>query len=123
MRFDRILLSTLQMALLYCVPANGQDNLFSGKTAELGRQLTISLTAEEDFGHPMIAPPGMRADRVKLLRDAYAKTLKDPALIADIKKQEYDFEPVSSEELQALAKIVVTQPPQMIERLKRISGN
>jgi hypothetical protein len=49
--------------------------------------------------------------------------LKDPALIADIKKQEYDFDPVSGEELEALAKTVVNQPPQVIERLKKIWGN
>jgi tripartite-type tricarboxylate transporter receptor subunit TctC len=61
------------------------------KTAELGRQLATVLTAGENFGHPMIAPPGLSADRVKLLREAYVSTLKDPALIADIKKQEYDL--------------------------------
>jgi tripartite-type tricarboxylate transporter receptor subunit TctC len=93
------------------------------KTAELGRQLATVLTAGEDFGHPVIAPPGIPADRVKLLREAYANTLKDPALIADIKKQEYDFDPVSGEELQALAKTVINQPPQVIERLKKILGN
>jgi tripartite-type tricarboxylate transporter receptor subunit TctC len=93
------------------------------KTAGLGRQLAMVLTAGEDFGHPMIAPPGVPADRVKLLRDAYANTLKDPALIADIKKQEYDFDPVAGEELQALAKTVVNQPPQVIERLKKVLGN
>jgi tripartite-type tricarboxylate transporter receptor subunit TctC len=93
------------------------------KTSELGRQLATVLTAGEEFGHPMIAPPGMPGDRVKLLRDAYAKTLRDPALLADVKKQEYDFEPVSGEELQALAKTVVNQPAPVIERLKKIFGN
>jgi len=93
------------------------------KTADLGRQLATVLTAGENFGHPMIAPPGIPADRVKLLREAYANTLKDPALITDIKKQEYDFDPVPGEELQALARIVVNQRGQVIERLKKILGN
>jgi tripartite-type tricarboxylate transporter receptor subunit TctC len=81
------------------------------------------LTAGENFGHPMIAPPGIPADRVKMLRDAYEKTLKDPDLVNEIKKQEYDFDPVSGEELQALAKTVVNQPPQVIERVKKLLGN
>jgi tripartite-type tricarboxylate transporter receptor subunit TctC len=93
------------------------------KTAELGRQLATVLTAGENFGHPMMAPPGVPADRVKLLREAYAYTLKDPALIADLKKQQYDFDPVSGEELQTLAKTVVNQPPPVIERLKKILGH
>jgi tripartite-type tricarboxylate transporter receptor subunit TctC len=93
------------------------------KTAELGRRLASVLTAGEDFGHPMMAPPGVPAERVKLLRDAYAKTLKDPELLVDVKKQEYDFDPVSGDELQTLAKTVVNQPAQVIERLKKILGN
>jgi hypothetical protein len=44
-------------------------------------------------------------------------------LIADIKKQEYNFDPVSGEELQTLAKTVVNQLPQVIERVKKILGN
>jgi tripartite-type tricarboxylate transporter receptor subunit TctC len=93
------------------------------RTPEIGRQLATVLTAGENFGHPMIAPPGVSADRIKLLREAYANTVKDPALIANIKKQEYDFDPVAGEELQTLAKTVVNQPPQVIERLKQILGN
>jgi len=93
------------------------------KTSELGRQLATVLTAGEEFGHPMIAPPGVPADRVKLLREAYAKTLKDPDVLAEVKKQEYDFDPVSGEDLQALAKTVVNQPAAVIERLRKILGN
>jgi len=93
------------------------------KTNDLGRRVASVLTAGENFGHPMIAPPGIPADRVKMLRDAYEKTLKDPDLVSEIKKQEYDFDPVSGEELQALAKTVVNQPPQVIERVKKLLGN
>ena len=93
------------------------------KTTDLGRRLASVLNAGEDFGHPMMAPPGVSAERVKLLRDAYAKTLRDPELLVDVKKQEYDFDPVSGDELQTLAKTVVNQPAQVIERLKKILGN
>jgi tripartite-type tricarboxylate transporter receptor subunit TctC len=93
------------------------------KTNERGRQLATVLTAGENFGHPMVAPPGLPVDRIKLLRAAYANTLKDPALIADVKKQEYDFDPVTGEELQALAKSVVNQPAAVVDRLKKIFGN
>ena len=93
------------------------------KTTEVGRRLASVLTAGENFGHPMIAPPGAPPERVKMLREAYEKTLKDPELIAEVKKLEYDFDPVSGDELQALAKTVAIQPPQVIERLKKIVGN
>src|SRR5262245_4824673 len=93
------------------------------KAPELARQLATVLTAGENFGHPMMAPPGVSADKITALREAYANAVKDPALIADIKSQEYDFDPVPGEELQALAKTVVNQPSQIIERLRKIFGN
>jgi hypothetical protein len=56
-------------------------------------------------------------------QEAYVNTLKDPALVSDIKKQQYDFDPVTGEELQTLAKTVINQSPQVIEGLKRILDN
>ena len=44
------------------------------------------LTAGEGFGHPMMAPPGSSPDRVKILREAYLKALKDPKLVAEAQK-------------------------------------
>ena len=38
------------------------------------------VMAPNEFGRPWTAPPGMAADRLKILRDAWSKTLKDPEL-------------------------------------------
>lgn len=93
------------------------------KTNDLGRRLAAVLTAGENFGHPMMAPPGTPTVRVKTLRDAYQEALKDPELVAEIKKREYDFDPVPGEEIQNLANSVTNQPPQVIDQLKKILGN
>jgi hypothetical protein len=45
--------------------------------------------------------------------------LKEPELLAEVKKAGTDLSPVSGEELQDLAKEVIHQPPEVIERLKR----
>ena len=47
------------------------------------------------MGRPMFGPPGVPADRLKILREAYAKTMKDPQLQAEVKKRNYEFDPVS----------------------------
>ena len=49
--------------------------------------------------------------------------LKDPEFIAEVKKRRYDLEPVSWEEMQNLAKEVTSQPPDVVERVKRILEN
>ena len=93
------------------------------KTPESGRRLAKVLLAAGDMGRPMLAPPGVPADRLKILRDAYSKTMHDEQFQAEVKKRNYEFDPVSGEELERLGKEVTSQPPEIIERLKKVLGN
>ena len=74
------------------------------------------------FGRPILATPGISADRVKLLREAYTQMLKDPEFLADANKRQWEINPVSGERLEALAKEVINQPPEIIERMKKVMG-
>ena len=65
----------------------------------------------------------MPADRVKTLREAFMKTMNDPALLADAKKREWDVDPLGGEELEAIAKDIMVQPPEVIERMKKLLEN
>ena len=93
------------------------------KTPESGRGLAKVLLSAGDMGRPMFGPPGVPADRLKLLREAYVKTMNDPQLQEEIKKRKYEFDPVSGEALESLAKEVTSQPPEIIDRLKKVLGN
>lgn len=75
------------------------------------------------FGRPFIGPPGMAPERVKILREAFAKTMKDPEFLAAAKKRKWDIDLTSGEELEAIAKEVMVQPPDVIERLKKLMKN
>ncbi len=59
---------------------------------------------------------------MKILREAYEKMLKDPGFLDDIKKKRFELDPISGEELEALVKEVMTQPPEIIDRLKKLLG-
>jgi len=74
------------------------------------------------FGRPILAPPGIPADRVKLLRDAYLNMLKDAEFLAEAKQRQWEIAPISGERLEALAKEVINQPPDIIERMKKVMG-
>jgi tripartite-type tricarboxylate transporter receptor subunit TctC len=76
--------------------------------------------AGSDFGRPIIAPPGVPPDRVKILRDAFNKTMADPELLAEAKRKNFDIAPTRGEELETLAKEVVAQPPEILERLRSL---
>jgi len=92
------------------------------KTAESSRRLAKLILASGDLGRPIIGPPGVPGDRIKILRQAFLKALADPELLAQAEKQNVEIEPTSGEELEALAKEVMAQPPDVIERMKKLLG-
>jgi len=74
------------------------------------------------FGRPLVGSPGIPPDRVKILRDAWTRALQEPELVAEVSKSRMDMDPVSGEEVQALAKEIIDQSPEVIIRLKKILG-
>jgi tripartite-type tricarboxylate transporter receptor subunit TctC len=92
------------------------------KTPEAGRRLATVILAAGDVGRPYVAPPGVPADRIKMLRDAFTKTINDPAFKAEAEKRKLELDLVSGEELESLAKEVIAQPPDTIERMKKVLG-
>jgi tripartite-type tricarboxylate transporter receptor subunit TctC len=68
----------------------------------------------------MLAPPGMPPERLKILREAFVKTMKDPGFLAEIEKRKYELDPTPGENLEAIVKDVMSQPPTIIERLKTV---
>jgi tripartite-type tricarboxylate transporter receptor subunit TctC len=69
-----------------------------------------------------LAPPGVPADRVKALREAFDATVKDLAFLEDAKKQNLDIQPVSGEELQQIVADIVGAPKPIVDRLVAIIG-
>jgi len=92
------------------------------KTAENVRRLVKVVLAADEFGRPIVFPPGVPADRVKIIRDAFNKTIHDPTLLAEAEKRRLDIDPASGEELDALAKEVMTATPDIVDRVKKLIG-
>jgi len=92
------------------------------KTAENVRRLAKVVLASDEFGRPLVFPPGVPPDRVKIIRDAFNKTINDPTLLAEAERRRLDIDPATGEELDALAKEVMTAPPDIVERVKKLIG-
>jgi tripartite-type tricarboxylate transporter receptor subunit TctC len=90
------------------------------KTPAMNRRVTEAMLQGGEWARPMMAPPGTPADRVAILRAAYEKAAKDPELLAEAKKLRIDVAPARGEQLQATAKEVMTQPPEVIEQIKKL---
>jgi tripartite-type tricarboxylate transporter receptor subunit TctC len=93
------------------------------KAPEVTRRLATVLMSPDSIGRPLIAPPSMPADRIATLRTAFMKAVADPELVAEAQKRGWELEPVSGEELETIAKRVVVQPPDVIEKMKKLLAN
>ena len=90
------------------------------RTAATTRSLVTAVVASGDLGRPFITPPGIAVDRLKILRDAFRKTMGDPAFLADVKARKLEADPDYGEELETIAKEVGTQPREIVERMKKL---
>lgn len=92
------------------------------RTSEGSRKLADAVLAANAFGRPLLAPPGVPPDRVKILREAMDKAMKEPAFVAETKKRKWVLAPISGEKLQALAREVLDLPPNVLEKMKKVLG-
>jgi len=92
------------------------------KTPDPVRRLVKVAVAADEFGRPIVLPPGVPADRAKIIRDAFRKAINDPALIAEAEKRRLDLDPEYGEELDKLAKEVMATPPDIVEKVKKLIG-
>src|SRR5262245_41636193 len=90
------------------------------KTSDLGRRVVTVMLGSGELGRPIVAHPATPADRTKILRDAFIKSMSDPALLADAAKNNLEITAVSGEELSKIAKDVIEQPPEVLERIRKI---
>jgi len=90
------------------------------KTAETGIRLATIILAVGAFGRPYVSSPGLPPERAKIIQAAFKKTITDPDFQAQAKERRLDVGPVGGEELATLAREVIAQPTDVIERVKRL---
>jgi tripartite-type tricarboxylate transporter receptor subunit TctC len=81
------------------------------------RQAIAFLYAGVGLGRPFFAPPGMPADRMTMLRDAFSATMKDADFIADAKKQKLDYAPEDGEHLAAYVRRIYAMPKTIVDKV------
>ena len=80
------------------------------------------VLAYTEFDRPFAAPPGLPKERLQILRESFERMLKDPEFAAEAKKQlDWDGTAfLTGEQMQKKIDVTVTQPPDVIKRVKEI---
>lgn len=71
-------------------------------------------SAPEQVARPYVLPPATPAELVRTMRDAFAKTIKDPELAAESKKAKFDLEYLPGDQAQKILVEVMQQPQDIV---------
>ena len=85
------------------------------KKEATARLLSIAFAS---INRPFAVSPAVPAERVALLRQAFANTMKDPQFIAEAERMHADLSPTTGEQLEALVSEALSFPPDIVEILK-----
>ena len=89
-------------------------------TTQEQRDVLNILNAPGQLGRPFIAAKEAPRERVQVLASALAETLKDPALLADARKQSLPVEHFSAEESEKIINTVYSASPDLVRRFKAV---
>jgi len=72
------------------------------------------------LGRPIVAPPDLPPDRVRLLRAAFRQAMEDPQLRADAQTLRLAIDPIFGDEAQLIIQRLYASPPDVVERTRKI---
>ena len=82
------------------------------------------LGIREEITRPYLAPPGIPPERLTTLRRAFDATLRDPAYLADMQRQQLEVqEPSTGEDLAIVVGKIARTPPAVVQRLVTVFNN
>lgn len=82
---------------------------------EHDRQVLALIMASDDIARPYVAPPGVPAERLQALRDAFAATLRDPQFLAEAKKQKLELDPMDWREMTEAVDKLYASPKSVVK--------
>ena len=86
------------------------------------RKIFKLISSAPALGQPYVAPPGVPAQRLAILRQAFTATLIDPAFLADAKKIRFAVEPMSAADVTQIVYDTVHAPADIVAKAKAAMG-
>jgi tripartite-type tricarboxylate transporter receptor subunit TctC len=87
------------------------------------RRVLQLVFVPQEIERPFLAPPGVPAERVALLRAAFEATMKDPAFAAEAQATRLEVGYVGAEELSQIIQRAYAMPADVVESAKQAVGN
>ena len=106
-------------------PGQGDEGVSRARdlvSGEKGRSLVTLIAAPFTLRRVTVGPPGVPADRVALLRDAYRKAVTDPGLLAKMEELRHHIEPMFGDDVRRRIEVALNQSPETVAKLAAVVG-
>jgi tripartite-type tricarboxylate transporter receptor subunit TctC len=84
------------------------------------KQLLNLLNGGDEVGRPFIMSKDVPADHLAIIREAFDDTMKDPAFLADMDKQQLPVHPLTGDQAQKTVSSLIAVPPDIVAKAKPI---
>ena len=99
--------------------AMGAQNLYDVVKNSDDKQVLEAIFNQQEFGRPYLTPPGVPADRLEALREAFDATMKDPDFLAQAAVQKLPIDPMKGGDVQAAVDKLYTVPANLVDRARK----
>ena len=80
------------------------------------RKVLELILIRQEMGRPLVAPPGVPAERVAALRAAFAATMKDADFLAEAQRLQLEIDPLGGEAIAKLLAGAYAAPREIVDR-------
>jgi tripartite-type tricarboxylate transporter receptor subunit TctC len=85
--------------------------------ADPGNKRVLELILlRQEMGRPIAAPPGVPAERVAVLRQAFDATMKDPDFLTDARRFQMEIDPLSADRIAGILAAAYGAPAPIVGR-------
>ena len=88
-------------------------------TDMMGKKIMAMRSAGDLMGRPYLAPPGTSPELMKILKEAFAKAMKDAELLEEAKKFRFNIQHVSAEECMKTLRDTFSQPEEVVKEFSK----
>jgi tripartite-type tricarboxylate transporter receptor subunit TctC len=113
---DRKITLLLQSGLQNDPELPGVPNALEFAKTDSDRRVIELFLTQKKVARPIIAPPGVPAERVAMLRAALAGLAKDDQFLADLEKSGLEADPISGEAVDKVVALIASTPPAVADR-------
>jgi tripartite-type tricarboxylate transporter receptor subunit TctC len=90
------------------------------KTQDARQLIKVGIVDPATMVRALSLPPGTPKDRVKILRDAFMATMKDPQFLAEAKTAKLDLNPMPGDDVEKIVRGFFALEPRTVAKLKDV---